>query len=79
MGSILTIFPLGSNQSFQVYLIILAILRVGMEFIGPDFSELPLAKKWAALSGIEHIKRFHRFGLYMALGLIVTSTFELFL
>ena len=59
-----------SNQTLQLSLLIFAGLRVYLEIIQFNFERLPLTKTLA--KNEEHAKKFHRWGLYVSIGFILT-------
>lgn len=66
-----------SNQWINIALLLMALLRVYLEMIKFDFTELPVTKGMFRTK--EEAFRFHRHGLYLSLGYIVLSApFTLF-
>jgi hypothetical protein len=68
----------GSNQWLNIFLLIAAVMRVYLEIINFDFSNLPITKG-IFKGNLEEAKKFHRTGLFLSLGYIVLSApFTLF-
>jgi len=77
MYDIVNGFESSSNQWFNIGLLILAVLRVYLEIIKFDFTQLPMTKGF--FNNSDDARKFHRNGLYMSLGYIVLSApFTLF-
>jgi hypothetical protein len=67
-----------SNQWLNIFLLIMAVMRVYLEIIKFDFASLPLTKGLFK-GNSEEANKFHRNGLYLSLGYIVLSApFTLF-
>jgi hypothetical protein len=77
MFDIVSSFNGPSNQWMNIAMLIAAVIRVYLELIKFDFSELPLTK--GLFKTKEEAYKFHRKGLYLSLGYIVLSApFTLF-
>lgn len=69
MESILIRLDDGSNPWLIIFFLLLAFFRIYLEIIGFNFDKLPLTH---ALKKTGHsMDRFHRMGLYFAIGVIV--------
>lgn len=68
---IVNILDSSSNQSFAVILLSLAVLRVYLEVIRFDFSQLPMTRGLAKINGTYRLEKFHRMGFYFSAGYIL--------
>lgn len=59
---------------WEIILFILALLRVGLEFVKFDVSSLPMAKKISQIGFDQRIRDFHRMGFYFGLGYVFFSS-----
>ena len=62
---------LKDNEILNNTLLFFAVLRVYLEVIGKTPSSFPLSKKIAHYHGPDKIEKFHRSGLYLAIGFIL--------
>ena len=77
MFNIVNAFSGSSNQWLNIAMLVTAVLRVYLEIIKFDFSELPLTK--GMFKDPSEARKFHKNGLYLCLGYIVLSApFTLF-
>lgn len=68
MFNIVNLFNGEANQWINIFLLLIASLRIYMEIIGFNFSELPLTKQ---MMNTESAMKFHRTGFYFCLGYIL--------
>jgi hypothetical protein len=59
-----------SNMGLQIFLVALAGFRVYLEIIKFDFQSLPMTK--TLMSNPERSAKFHKVGLYLSIGFILT-------
>ncbi len=59
-----------SNTTLQIFLLTLAGLRIYLEIIRFKFEEMPVSK--ALFKSSDMLVRFHRTGLYLSVGFIIT-------
>lgn len=71
MFDIVSNFSGTSNQWINIAMLMVALLRVYLELIKFDFTELPVTKGMFRTK--EDAFKFHRSGLYFSLGYIVLS------
>lgn len=64
------------DSFWEIILFILALLRVGLEFIKFDLTALPIAKKISQIGFDQRIRDFHRMGFYFGLGYVFFSTLQ---
>lgn len=77
MFDIVSLISGPSNQWINVAMLLIAVLRVYLEIIKFDFTELPVTK--GVFKTKEEAFKFHRNGLYLSLGYIILSApFTLF-
>jgi hypothetical protein len=72
MFDIVKLFSNDSNQWLNYLLLTLAMGRIYLEVIEFQFEKLPLSQK-IFLNNKEQLKKFHKNGLYLAIGYIVFS------
>lgn len=60
-----------SNTALQIFLLSLAGFRIYLEIIRFNFEELPMTK--IIFRASDSSKKFHRMGLYLSVGFILTS------
>ena len=75
METILPTILDGSNQTFTIFLLFFACLRIYLELIDFPFERLPLTKN---LLG-ENAKSFHRMGLIFSVGYILLFATQILL
>lgn len=63
---------LNPSDELLVILLTIACFRVYLEAISFDFTKLPLGKILSDSQGKEMVRRFHRMGFIMSVGMIVT-------
>ena len=61
---------------WEIILFILAVFRVGMEFIKFDLNSLPIAKKLSQSGMDRQIKEFHKMGFYLGLGYVFFTSLQ---
>ena len=71
MFDIVSSFSGPSNQWMNIAMLIIAVIRVYLEIVKFDFTELPVTK--GMFKSKEEAFKFHRQGLYLSLGYIVLS------
>lgn len=71
MFDIVSAFQGPSNQWINVAMLIIALVRVYLEIVKFDFTQLPVTK--GMFKTKEEAHKFHRNGLYLSLGYIVLS------
>ncbi len=59
-----------SNMGLQIFLLALAGLRIYLEIIKFNFESMPLTARM--FKGQNQSKKFHRMGLYLSIGFILT-------
>lgn len=59
-----------SNMGLQIFLVALAGFRIYLEIIKFDFHTLPMTKSFFA--NAERSAKFHKMGLYLSIGFILT-------
>ncbi len=59
-----------SNMGLQIFLVALAGFRIYLEIIKFDFHTLPMTK--SLFSNAERSAKFHKVGLYLSIGFILT-------
>ncbi|MBG07215.1 MAG: hypothetical protein CME68_00515 [Halobacteriovoraceae bacterium] len=65
------------EQKWEYCVLILSFLRVFLEFLPLNFSNLPLGKMLTSMSMNEgKLERFHRLGLFLAIGYLVLFFIE---
>lgn len=70
--SILNALEVTSNStSWVIFFIILASIRIYLEVLGIDLAKFPLSHKLAQVYGENHVRQFHRLGLYICIGYII--------
>jgi hypothetical protein len=67
------------SQDVLIGLMFLAAFRIYLEIIGFRIAELPISKLMAKNTSLESVERFHRMGLFFAIGHILLFAPELLL
>lgn len=60
-----------SNEAVVNSMLILAVIRIYLEVMGFDLLALPLSKAMAKTLGEDSVKRWHKSGLILSIGVVI--------